>query len=239
MSVRNWLSLSRVAPRNPLLSLIRCISANASTRPGNPTSTSAPASSSETTVNASEIAHFSRLSSQWWDERGEFAMLHKMNPVRVSFVRERVVRTRQDEGEMNGEAIGLGLGGMNALDVGCGGGLLSEVMLLTSESYFGTDGVCVQSLARLGAHTLAIDASEANIKIASAHAAKDPFLSAEDTSKGRPLTYRHATAHDLVQEGRNFDLVCSLEVVEHVDNPAEFLESCAALVKVILSRVSL
>ena len=90
----------------------------------------------------------------------------------------------------------------------------------------------MQSLARLGARTVAIDASEANIKIATAHAAKDPFLSPEDDSRERPLIYRHATTHDLVKEERRFDLVCSLEVIEHVDNPAEFLESCAALVKV-------
>jgi polyprenyldihydroxybenzoate methyltransferase / 3-demethylubiquinol 3-O-methyltransferase len=132
MSVRNWLSLSRFAPRNPLLSSVRFISAAASSGTGNPT----PASSSGTTVNASEIAHFSRLSSQWWDERGEFAMLHKMNPVRVGFIRERVVRTRQDEGQFSEEGVGLGLEGMNALDVGCGGGLLSEVMLLSYEIGF-------------------------------------------------------------------------------------------------------
>ncbi|KIM25404.1 hypothetical protein M408DRAFT_74392 [Serendipita vermifera MAFF 305830] len=202
MFARNWFSLSRFATRNPLLSSSRALSTAAA---------ASSATGSGTTVNASEIAHFSRLSSQWWDERGEFGMLHKMNPVRVGFLRERVVRTRQDEGESENQ-IGLGLSGMNALDIGCGGGLLSE------------------SLARLGARTLAIDASEANIRIASAHAALDPFLSPENATE-MPLTYRHATSHDLVQEGKSFDLVCSLEVLEHVDNPADFLESCAALVK--------
>jgi 2-polyprenyl-3-methyl-5-hydroxy-6-metoxy-1,4-benzoquinol methylase len=63
-------------------------------------------------------------------------MLHKMNPVRVGFIRERVVRARQDEGQFSEERVGLGLEGMNALDVGCGGGLLSEVMLLSYEIAF-------------------------------------------------------------------------------------------------------
>lgn len=84
----------------------------------------------------------------------------------------------------------------------------------------------------MGAKTLAIDASEANIRIAEAHAIQDPKLTPIDPSIPKPLTYRHATSHDLVNEGRQFDLVCSLEVVEHVDNPADFLESCANLVKV-------
>jgi hypothetical protein len=78
---------------------------------------------SATTVNADEIAHFSRLSEHWWDEEGEFAMLHKMNPVRAGFIRDRVIRTREDDGLLGTR----GLEGLNALDIGCGGGLLSEV----------------------------------------------------------------------------------------------------------------
>jgi polyprenyldihydroxybenzoate methyltransferase / 3-demethylubiquinol 3-O-methyltransferase len=83
----------------------------------------------------------------------------------------------------------------------------------------------------MGARTLAIDASEANIRIAEAHASRDPKLNPQGSSISKPLTYRHATSHDLIEEGRQFDLVCSLEVVEHVDNPADFLESCTRLVK--------
>ncbi|PVF93931.1 ubiquinone biosynthesis O-methyltransferase [Serendipita vermifera] len=165
--------------------------------------------SSASTVNADEIAHFSRLSEHWWNEEGEFGMLHKMNPVRVGFIRDRVIRTRQDEGVFETR----GLEGLNALDIGCGGGLLSE------------------SLARLGANTLAIDAADANIQIAKAHARRDPMLNTEDGASESRLTYRRATSHELVEEGRTFDLVCSLEVMEHVDNPAEFLDSCANLVK--------
>ncbi|KAG8804247.1 Hexaprenyldihydroxybenzoate methyltransferase, mitochondrial [Serendipita sp. 399] len=163
---------------------------------------------SATTVNADEIAHFSKLSDQWWDERGEFSMLHKLNPVRVGFIRDRVLRVRHDEG--NPDAMDLT--GLDALDIGCGGGLLSE------------------SLARLGAKTLAIDASESNIRVAKAHAARDPAFNSQGSLR-RELEYRCTTSHDLVEEGRQFDLVCSLEVIEHVDNPADFLDSCAALVK--------
>jgi len=104
------------------------------------------------------------------------------------------------------------------LDVGCGGGLLSE------------------SLARLGARTTAIDASESNVAKASFHAAADPRLR-PDT-----LTYRHAPVESLLSEPKRFDVVCSMEVVEHVDNPATFLKSCASLVKpgghLFLSTVS-
>jgi len=81
-----------------------------------------------------------------------------------------------------------------------------------------------QSLTRLGANTLAVDASAENIHIATYHAAADPRLAS--------LSYRHALAETLVQEPKRFDVVCSMEVIEHVDNPAEFLRSCAELVKV-------
>lgn len=81
---------------------------------------------SNSTVNADEIEHFSRLSEQWWDEGGEFAMLHKMNPVRARFIRDRVLRVRHDEGM----PLDVGLEGLEAVDVGCGGGLLSEVWII-------------------------------------------------------------------------------------------------------------
>lgn len=84
----------------------------------------------KSTVNADEIAHFSRLSEHWWDESGEFGMLHKLNPVRAQFVRDRVVRTIEDEGHPNPgvsrTAFSKPLEGLTAVDVGCGGGLLSE-----------------------------------------------------------------------------------------------------------------
>ena len=85
-------------------------------------------SSAETgTINASEIAHFSRLSSQWWDEQGEFSFLHKMNPVRVQLIREKLLELSQDREGGKKVQTSQVLEGLDVLDVGCGGGLLSEV----------------------------------------------------------------------------------------------------------------
>ncbi|KAI0258711.1 3-demethylubiquinone-9 3-methyltransferase [Gloeopeniophorella convolvens] len=159
------------------------------------------------TVNDAEIAHFSRLSALWWDERGEFGLLHKMNPHRMDFIRAKVLEVaREEEGEVAARARqGRILEGLDVLDVGCGGGILSE------------------TLARSGANTLAIDASAENIGVASSHASADPAL--------LNLTFRHTSAETLVKEQKRFDVVCSMEVIEHVDNPAAFLRSCAELVK--------
>ncbi|KAI0047158.1 ubiquinone biosynthesis O-methyltransferase [Auriscalpium vulgare] len=176
------------------------------------------------TVNAAEIAHFSRLSSLWWDEHGEFAMLHRMNPHRVDFVRAKLREVGlEEEGEGWAAARGARvLSGLDVLDVGCGGGILTE------------------SLTRLGARTLAVDASESNVAIASLHAAADPHL-ASSMADGA-LEYRHTSSEVLAQEAKRFDVVCSMEVIEHVDNPAAFLRSCAELVKpgghLILSTIS-
>ncbi|KAH9933519.1 S-adenosyl-L-methionine-dependent methyltransferase [Fomitopsis serialis] len=176
-------------------------------------------------VNPDEIALFSRLSSHWWDERGEFQMLHKMNPIRVQFIREKLLEMRREDGEdLAGE--NRVLEGLNVLDVGCGGGLLCE------------------SLSRLGANTLGIDASASNIGIASLHASSDPslnLLSSVSSStlpsppgKGKgTLTYEHTSAEDVLatRGPKQFDVVCSMEVLEHVDNPRVFLRNCANLVK--------
>ncbi|GLB38960.1 putative O-methyltransferase that catalyzes the 2 O-methylation steps in the ubiquinone biosynthetic pathway [Lyophyllum shimeji] len=156
------------------------------------------------TINASEIAHFSRLSSQWWDEQGEFAFLHRMNPVRVEFIKNKLLEVSREGGE-EGMPSSTVLRDLDVLDVGCGGGLLSE------------------SLARLGANTLGIDASESNVKIATLHASADPKL--------RNLTYINAPAESLLDSPKRYDVVCSMEVLEHVDNPASFLSTCAELVK--------
>lgn len=156
------------------------------------------------TINASEIAHFSRLSSQWWDEQGEFAFLHRMNPVRVQFIKDKLLEVSREGGE-EGMPSSTILRDLDVLDVGCGGGLLSE------------------SLARLGAKTLGIDASESNVKIATLHASADPKL--------KHLNYVNAPAELLLESPKRYDVVCSMEVIEHVDNPASFLSTCAELVK--------
>ena len=79
------------------------------------------------TVDASEIELFSRLSSQWWDERGEFAMLHRMNPVRMEFIKQKLQEVQLEGGTSSASFCATPLEGLDALDVGCGGGLLSEV----------------------------------------------------------------------------------------------------------------
>lgn len=83
---------------------------------------------STSSVNPAEIAHFSRLSSQWWDEAGEFSFLHQMNPVRVRFIREKLLEVARDEQPALSEPPSSVLKGLDVLDVGCGGGLLSEVL---------------------------------------------------------------------------------------------------------------
>lgn len=170
----------------------------------------------DATVNAAEIAHFSRLSSQWWDENGEFALLHRMNPVRAQYIREKLIEiAREEKGEDVAHEMEQrrdAFRGLNILDVGCGGGLLSE------------------SLARLGAQTLGIDASESNIRIASTHADADPLLSSSFPTSSS-LHYRNTSAEQLLKEPERFDVVCSMEVIEHVDNPTAFLATCAELVK--------
>ncbi|KAF5316584.1 hypothetical protein D9619_006517 [Psilocybe cf. subviscida] len=122
---------------------------------------------SNNSANLDEIAHFSKLSS---DERGEFVFLHKMNPVRVRFIRENLLEVAQCESpELDSPSVGAELlRGLDVLDVGCGGGLLSE------------------SPARLGANTTGIDASEANIAIATLHASADPQIS--PASPSSPLS---------------------------------------------------
>ncbi|KAF9441576.1 ubiquinone biosynthesis O-methyltransferase [Macrolepiota fuliginosa MF-IS2] len=160
-------------------------------------------------VNPDEISHFSNLSAHWWDEHGEFEFLHKMNPVRMTFVRQKLLEAARDDGtDPNPAQV---LANLDVLDVGCGGGLLSE------------------SLARLGANTLGIDASEKNIGIARQHASTDPRLA--PTSPHSSLMYQHTTAEALLEQPKQFDVVCSMEVLEHVDNPASFLSTCAELVK--------
>lgn len=199
-----------------------------------------PSSSTTSSVHASEIEHFSRLSSQWWDEHGEFGLLHAMNPARIQFIRQKLDEvwgyelaqhqvaertkssqslsspsTSTDQAKSPLENIGQTrfLAGLDVADIGCGGGLLSE------------------SLARLGARTTGVDASASNIGIATTHAKRDPLLSQPHPLGGQSLTYLHTTAEDLVAQNRTFDVVCCMEVLEHVNGPASFLRSLDSLVK--------
>lgn len=151
-----------------------------------------------TTADADEIARFTAIAAEWWDPTGKFRPLHQLAPVRMAFLRDRIV----DHLGLDPAATAP-LKGLKILDVGCGGGLVSE------------------PLARLGARVTAIDAGDANIDVARHHA----------ETVGLDIDYRHALAEDLLAEGRTFDVVVSLEVVEHVADLGLFLETCAGLVR--------
>ncbi|KAM0931782.1 hypothetical protein ACQ4PT_000080 [Festuca glaucescens] len=153
---------------------------------------------STSSLNPAEVAKFASIAETWWDSQGPFKPLHMMNPARLSFIRSTLCRHfRRDPYSAKP------LEGLKVIDVGCGGGILSE------------------PLARMGATVTGIDAGDENIKIAHIHAASDPTTAS--------IEYCCTTAEDLVKENKQFDAVISLEVIEHVDNPLEFCKSLSAL----------
>ncbi len=152
----------------------------------------------QTTVDNEEVARFSAMADEWWDPTGKFKPLHKFNPIRLGYIRDRLcAHFGRDPRSLTP------LDGLTLLDVGCGGGLISE------------------PLARMGATVTGIDASEKNIGTARAHAARGDL----------EIDYRCTTAEDLQAAGDTFDIVLSLEVVEHVADVDLFLDSCTALVR--------
>ena len=149
--------------------------------------------SSGTTIRAEEAAHFGKLAADWWDPKGSSAMLHRLNPVRLAFLRAAI------DAHWEGDSRSLRpLTGKRALDVGCGAGLLCE------------------PLARLGAQVTGIDAAAENIAAASTHA----------SGAGLAIDYRCADVAELGLSG--FDLVTSMEVIEHVADKQAFLAALAA-----------
>jgi 2-polyprenyl-6-hydroxyphenyl methylase/3-demethylubiquinone-9 3-methyltransferase len=153
--------------------------------------------SDRSSVDPDEIARFEAMAAQWWDPDGKFAPLHKFNPVRLAWIRERLVEHfARDPSSLRP------FEGLRILDIGCGGGLVAEPM------------------ARMGAQVVGVDASARNVEVARVHARQG----------GLDIDYRSGTAESLQAAGERFDAVLSLEVVEHVADPAAFLASCAALV---------
>uniref|UniRef100_A0A3P9JW48 Ubiquinone biosynthesis O-methyltransferase, mitochondrial n=1 Tax=Oryzias latipes TaxID=8090 RepID=A0A3P9JW48_ORYLA len=163
-------------------------------------------SASQSTVDSSEVRRFRLLASKWWDEDGEFAALHAMNDLRVPFVRDNLLTVHR------ARHPGKPLAGLRVLDVGCGGGLLSE------------------PLGRLGANVLGIDPVEESIRIAQLHSSHDPDL------RDR-VSYRACTLEELSGEGEGergaaqFDAVVASEVVEHLADLETFALCCSHVLK--------
>ncbi len=147
-----------------------------------------------TTINKEEIQKFSKLADQWWDINGKFKPLHMFNPIRIQYILEIISKYFNLKTKS--------LNGLKILDIGCGGGLISEPM------------------ARLGASVTGIDASEKNIKVAKFHASQNNLN----------INYLNKSPEQL-KDLKNFDVILNLEVVEHVENLNLYLSSCNTLIK--------
>ena len=150
-----------------------------------------------TTINKEEIQKFSDLAEEWWDVNGKFKPLHMFNPVRIEYIIENIKK----HFKISQNEPGF-LKGLNILDIGCGGGLISEPM------------------ARLGANVTGIDASVKNINIAQIHSKRS----------GLKINYITASPENLSNKEK-FDIILNLEIVEHVDNVNLYIKSCSQLLK--------
>ncbi len=152
----------------------------------------------KTTIDQGEVDRFSAMAAEWWSPTGKFKPLHKFNPVRLAYIRDRAA-----ENFSRNPKSAKPLEGLRVLDIGCGGGLLSE------------------PVARMGADVVGADPSEKNIGIASTHA----------KASGVAVDYRAVTAEQLAEAGEAFDIVLNMEVVEHVADVELFMNTCAGMVR--------
>jgi 2-polyprenyl-6-hydroxyphenyl methylase / 3-demethylubiquinone-9 3-methyltransferase len=149
-------------------------------------------------VDAAEVERFAQHAADWWKPHGVMAALHKFNPIRVAYIRDQAAaHFDRDPKKLNC------LNGLRILDIGCGGGILSE------------------PLARLGADMVGVDPAEENIEVAAAHAA----------DSGLTIDYRATTAEALAEAGEQFDIVLAMEVIEHVTDVQSFVVTCTSMVK--------
>lgn len=152
----------------------------------------------QTTIDPGEIAKFEAMAAEWWNPTGKFKPLHMLNPCRLDYI------TSQIAAEFDRDlSAPEPFKGLRILDIGCGGGLLSEPM------------------ARLGADVVGADAAERNIPVAQVHAEQS----------GLDIDYRHTTAEAMAAAGEQFDAVLNMEVVEHVADPLTYLTACQQLMK--------
>ena len=150
------------------------------------------------TVDPAEVAKFEAMAAEWWNPNGKFKPLHMLNPCRLDYI------TSQIASEFDRDiAAPMPFAGLRILDIGCGGGLLSEPM------------------ARLGAEVVGADPAPRNIPVARLHAEQSGLL----------IEYRLTTAEELAAAGEQFDVVLNMEVVEHVPDPQRFLTACQTLLK--------
>jgi 2-polyprenyl-6-hydroxyphenyl methylase/3-demethylubiquinone-9 3-methyltransferase len=152
----------------------------------------------DTTINDAEVGKFVRMADEWWDPNGKFKPLHKFNPQRLKYIRDHAISHFGRDG-----SVRRPLEGLRILDIGCGGGLLSEPM------------------SRLGATVVGIDPAAENVRVAEVHA----------RASGLAIDYRATTSEALAAAGETFDIVLNMEVIEHVDNVPLYMKSCADLVK--------
>ena len=150
-----------------------------------------------TTINKEEIQKFSKLADEWWDVNGKFKPLHMFNPIRIEYITEKI----KQHFKISDSKTNF-LNGLNILDIGCGGGLISEPM------------------ARLGGSVTGIDASERNIKVAKIHSKKNKLK----------INYINKSPEQL-ENNKKFDIILNLEIVEHVDNVDLYLKSCGNLLR--------